>query len=285
MKAEALDLEGLDAWLEARGRSPATRRSYVSQLRSASSIQGGLERLRAPGLAPKSRRVLRAALVAYARYVKDGALETQLRDLKLPPARRVEVRTALSDVEFGALVTFLARAKPSPEKAVLQILLLRGLRLSDVLRVERQAVVQALKTGVLVCVVKGGQMQQYSCATVRDPLVYLASVRGWTQLCDLIAPESRADIRVEAAGREIRRILADAAKRAGIKTRVFPHRLRRTVATRFARVVGGDAFKLKALLGWQSIASVAEYVEVSRDEVDRDLARALVSDGKPRKPA
>ena len=60
-------------------------------------------------------------------------------------------------------------------------------------------------------------------------------------------------------------MLDGVARRAGI-TRVFPHRLRHTWATRFLRESGGDALALKALLGHSSLIMTQRYVAALEEE-------------------
>ncbi len=59
--------------------------------------------------------------------------------------------------------------------------------------------------------------------------------------------------------RDVQRVLAEAARRAGIERRVTPHVLRHTFATRFLRS-GGDLATLQAILGHANLSTTARYL-------------------------
>ncbi len=59
--------------------------------------------------------------------------------------------------------------------------------------------------------------------------------------------------------RDVQRVLAEAARRAGIGRRVTPHTLRHTFATRFLRS-GGDLATLQAILGHANLSTTARYL-------------------------
>ncbi|MCS7226460.1 MAG: tyrosine-type recombinase/integrase [Gloeomargarita sp. SKYB31] len=60
-------------------------------------------------------------------------------------------------------------------------------------------------------------------------------------------------------GRDVQRIIAEAARRAGLGRRVTPHTLRHTFATRFLRA-GGDLATLQAILGHANLSTTARYL-------------------------
>lgn len=290
-----IDLEGFERYLHRRGRAGETIRAYKSQLRKCLErgdddlTEGATARLLDKSLAPKSRRVALAALMAWGRYAKDGTLMSEISEIKLPPPMRVKPKVELNLDEWRSLLEVLQKPCKGIADATRWILLivsLRGIRIGDVLRLKRDDVLEAVKTGTLSYEAKGGRRLEYNATPIMEPLRGLAEIRHWKTcnelVCDFDASERLINIRVARALKKI----AKRAKVAG----VHPHRMRRTYATHFVRRLQNDPqalIKLTKHMGWTNINTAAQYVDnVNRDETDKvgdDLLADLL--GKPHDPS
>lgn len=266
-----------------RGRSEDTADLYVSHLRHcADDPKGLMHRLVGKKLSPNTRRTIKASLAAWAVYTKDGELAAELKDIKLPPARRITPKVPHPLEEWKRYVTHLktcpirmrdktrkvAELKEHGEhlRQVMLLIAIRGMRCGDVLRIQRVDVVKSLESGVLSYIGKGDKRMEISATPLRAQLEYLAEVPGWKRLSDLVSSGKR-----RAASRKIQRQLISTARKCGIKN-VYPHRFRHTFATRFLEQLKGDPnalVKLQRFMGWESIATAARYVDhVSQEQLD-----------------
>ena len=260
-----------------RGRDEGTAELYLGNLRKCAEDPKGLtHRLVGKKLSPNARRTNKAALAAWAVFTKDAELALEIKEIKLPPARRVNPKVPHPADEWKRLVGHLRtcpirlRDRTVNDHAMRQVLLIiaiRGLRCGDVLRIRRADVQRALESGVLAYTGKGSKRHEINAAPIRAQLAELANVPGWDRMGDLVSTgKSR-----RAAERKAARQLAAMAKRIGIKG-VYPHRFRHTFATSFLEQLKGDPnalVKLQKFMGWESIQTAARYVDhVSQEQLD-----------------
>lgn len=154
------------------------------------------------------------------------------------------------------------------EGRVIDVICSTALRIGDVLRVSRRALTKGFRRedGITVIEVKGAK-----------PIVI--SVRGgpereWTRLydklptedslvCSAVSPRA-ADPRDWTANgpayRKVLRRLKALGKEAGVEGRIYPHRLRRTVAVQ-AGVQGVDKFMIQKLLHHDSSRTTDIYLD------------------------
>lgn len=266
-------------WLIARRRTPGTAALYVKNVRAAAKHAALTDRL-AEDLAPLTLRTNKAALSAWAKYTKDAELAEILDDIKLPPARRRGVKIPLPTAEWrelGKRFTDNPGTVGEVDVAVCLIILRRGLRIGDALRIQRTEVLEALRSGTLSYVGKGEKRHEISVAPIRAQLEVLAGKAGWKRVSDLVCPKATNPA---SPHNRIRRAVERTAK-AGKLRGVHPHRFRRTYAQAFLERHKGDPqalIKLQQHMGWASLATAAGYA----DAVDRtELAKTgdqLVAD-------
>ena len=271
-------LEEFRDWMIERGRTAGTADLYVKNARSCGQDPKGLtHRLIAGKLSPNTMRANLAALRAWALFTEDGALTKRLSDIRLPPPRRVQVKIPLERPDLKRLIQHLQTAAMNEAKRlVLLIMALRGLRSGDVLRIRRAQVLAALVSGRLVYEGKGRKRMEIDAAPIRPQLEALAAYPSrWSQVGDLVSTSEDP----RTVSRMILKAAKSAGKAAGIPD-LYPHRLRRTFATRYLEKLAGDPnalVKLQRYMGWESLSTAARYVDsVSQDELEA-IGAGLIS--------
>ena len=284
------DVRGFDAfeaWLKSRGKAQGTIDMYRHDAGAAFAAGGFIPRLVAAqdkGLAPKTRRRIRTVGIQWARFASDDKLERTLREFQLPTAKRSTVKTPLERDQLEALITEIETADglSDAERAVLGMIACRGFRIGDVLRLKRAELRAARDRGVLAFRAKGENRLEFKLiATFAKHALALAGAKGeegaWTTVDELIVPKSKsASARRKSAARRIARKLGQLAAHCNI-VGIHPHRLRRTYATEFLKGLKGDPdalTKLQQHMQWDSITTVAEYVDHARGlELDEAAER------------
>ena len=282
-KRAVVDLGGFETWLLEHGLTEGTVEVYVRDVATAQRGGGLLARLRDEDIAPKTKRHILAAARHWAEYTEDGKLTAALRRLRLPPARRKTAKVPMLREQLFALLDELKRATyvRAPARAVIGVMAARGLRLGDVLRLQRHEIDAALSGGVLAYEAKGRRRLEFKVLkTYRSYLAQLAACEGaWSRVSELVSPRARGTTskrRAAAASRAIERALVKIGAKVGIWG-LHPHRLRRTYAVEYLRGMKGDPealIKLQAHMQWAEMSTALEYVNHERgDELDEAAER------------
>lgn len=280
MKVTEQNLEKFRTWMLERGRVNDTATAYIVNIRTcADDPKGMTHRLISGKLAPNTLRANLAALRAWADFTEDLALRKRLKDIRLPPARRVRSKSPLDRAQWARVIGHLRTRKfaNEPMRHVLLIIALRGMRCGDVIRIKREEVVRAIETGRLSFEAKGRKRIEYSAAPIREHLEALAEMRGWSRIGDLLGRSVDHKIIRKNVWRAARRCAAEVTI-----TEMNPHRFRHTYATNYLNVFKGDPnaiIKLQKHMHWESMTTAARYVDaVSMDELDTagdDLIKGL----------
>jgi site-specific recombinase XerD len=143
--------------------------------------------------------------------------------------------------------------------AILALMAKAGLRVSEVVRLERGDIELGARSGWAVVTGKGNKTRRVplSGLVCRVLSAYLA-VRPAFGTPVLFV--SRSGLPLSA--RDARRVVTRLAKRAGIDKKVTPHVLRHTFATQ-ALEKGADVATVAAILGHESIATTSRYLHPS----------------------
>lgn len=257
------------------GLTEGTVDVYVRDIQIALQSGGILARLKDAELAPKTLRHVLAAARHWADFTEDPKLGKALKRLRLPPARRKGIRVPIEKPDLLQLLEKLQEEElPSGIRPTIGLMAMRGLRIGDILRMEKAQVLEALSSGQLVFQAKGRKFLTYKVlATFRPFLQMLANQTAkWNAVQDLISPAAApGKLRHRAAARAVARALTKLGVRCGIWG-IYPHRLRRTYAVEYVRQLKGDPealVKLQQHQQWASLNTALEYVDHARgDELD-----------------
>lgn len=266
------DLAGFEEWLRRRNLSEGTVQLYRSHLKAAWRAPRPEARLLSGNLAPKTLAAVRAALLSWATFVEDAVLTKRIKEIRLPKPVRLRPKLPLEKKDWLKLIDRIqaSPALDNPCKACLGLIAVRGLRVSDVLRLRRDEILEALRTGQLSAVLKGNRRVEYSVTGNFEPLLRsLAAHKGWERVDELVSPRAQKDRRKAAVAR-LERLLRIVAKETGLDpVDVHPHRLRRTYAVEYLRMMKGDPealMNLKIHMRWESIETAAQYVDHPRED-------------------
>lgn len=266
------------AYLAELNLSGGTIDVYARDVQTAGGTRAGLLALlkgedRAEGeeLAPRTLRHVLAAARHWAQFQEDDKLEKALKKLRLPPARRKTAKVPLTRAEWHALIDAIDQATLQPGVQVaLGVMIMRGLRVGDVLRLKRGEVAQALASGTLSYEGKGRRRLEFKVLKTYkrwlQQIEQLGRDRSWKRVEDLVAVNGSAAGRRTAAKKAIERALTHVGAQVGILG-LYPHRLRRTYAVMYLQQLQGDPeaiMKLTQHMQWASMATALEYVDHAR---------------------
>jgi integrase len=261
-------------WLERRRLRPRTVEAYVYTIEKA--LEGSPLEYLQNSQSSGRRQQIYAALKHYAGYLisddraqEGGELLAALE--ALPPWREAEKppERPLDEEEWNRLLYQGVYQQEEPTRQALAVLVITGLRVSDVLQIEREKVLEGLRTGTVYLQQKGGGYRPFPCqgdlANVFDELVIHWQ---WTVLWKAITKGKKQ----RAAYMVLYRALKEAADDAGLNSRsIHPHLLRATAAVQLYRRSGKDILAVKAWLGHRSITTTQKYLRYIDEEELGDL--------------
>jgi integrase len=272
------DLSDFHTWLRKYGRSEGTAEQYVYCVRRAYASGGPMEELVNTEHSPKYLQLIKAALKAWAEFCQDDEMLADIQRVKLPPALRRKESSPLSTEEWQNLRQEIEEASylKEPMRGELGLLVCRGFRRGDVLRLKRKEVTDALRTGKLDYEGKGRKRLVFTVApSWRGYLEIFADRDGWDRVEDLICPRSKPKTRRSSAGKAVSRALEKCGSRIGLAPEdVHPHLLRHTYATLYYQKCL-DPRKLQAHMQWSNISTAMGYVGAGQVEELDAIADSL----------
>lgn len=193
-----------------------------------------------------------------------GAALAPITRYKQPPKgpRKRGAAVSFQDADWDRLFEAVSLAD-TPESYVLHVQFITSYRISDVLGIRRDALKTALRSGVLQVVVKGGRTKEVPVEGARD--VWEGIYEAWPvqheTLAHWVCPRG-----TEAGGgayQRVNRYFKALAQTHGVDTRVYLHRIRRTVGVRALRATR-DIHVVSQLMGHATIASTQTYTDELR---------------------
>lgn len=225
--------------------------------------------LRRGKLAPATVMRRLSALRAFYRHLVREELLAADPTANLPTTkllRHLPSVLSISEVEQLLVQPDLDTARGRRDRAMLELLYATGLRVSELVGLQRGDL--NLDLGLVRCVGKGGKER---IVPVGEPA--LRAVRAYLDLREDAAPGLFLGNKGQRISRvSLWRIIARYARQAGIRRPVSPHTLRHSFATHLLDG-GADLRTIQELLGHASIATTQIYTHVSVDRL-REVYRA-----------
>jgi integrase len=273
-----IQTEDFKKWLVRYGLSKGTAKQYAVNVERAYRRKDPLSRLVDDELSPKYLQLIKASLRAWADFTEDDALASDLRRIKLPAALRRKESVPLTEGEWNGLRESIDEAHfiTEPMRAHLNMLVCRGFRVADVLRMKRSEAIEGLRRGVLVYEGKGRKRLRFTVADYwRPSLELFADYDSWDRVEDLICPSSKEEAKRSSAAQATSRALKKCGAFVGLDERdVHPHLLRKTYATLYYRRCQ-DPAKLQAHMQWSDISTAMGYVSAGSVEELDEIAESL----------
>lgn len=264
-------------WLRARNYRPATVRSTMAGL---PTVLAQLQRDEPFDVAHVRHVAKRYA--AWRADVGDNATVRRLaalgaspttRKLSAKPTRRKYVAQSFSESEWLALHE-MVRGSDDLRDIVIECMMATGLRVGDVLRIDRRVLKRGLNHGALELERKGGTFITVPIAVAapwRRLLAYMPS-RAVT-----VAEAISGDPNVEAgnpAYQRVQRRVKSHCEGLGVEGRAHTHRFRRTVAVRAHRLTQ-DVQAVQQMLGHRNPTTTMKYLDEDRGSQIAELQHKL----------
>lgn len=271
-----------ETWLRQHNYEPDTVRVTMRHASSA-------EKLLAAGVrAGDLPQTTRYAARRFATYLRDEGRSAELehwtqagvRPLDRAPKAKAKRRQhdavsiepeqwrALGDVVWGA---------EQPEAYALRCMMSTGLRVGEVLRVDRDDLSAALQTGRLSLRRKGGHYQEVPIEGARESWQTLHDAlrrAGAGTVAALVCPDNPSPLAGDAAYKRVSRALGRFIRQAGVGGRANTHRLRRTMAV-MALNATDNLVVVQQMLGHANITSTQHYTDELHVDRIADLQRKL----------
>lgn len=264
----AAQLRAAEEEMKLRRYAPRTRRAYLKVLRrflaeapagsfAADSPRRWLLGMVERGVSAAYHGQVRAALRFFAEHVlRDRSLAEGLPS----PKRQRSLPTVLSVAEVGRVFA----AIHNPRHRLMAFLLYStGVRVGELVRL-RMADLDADRRLVRVRRGKGGK-DRYTLYS-ETAAAAVARYVSWARPTDYLFPGARSGRPITT--RTVQKMIASAARRAGIRKRVTPHALRHSFATHLLEQ-GVDLRYIQELLGHASAATTQIYTHVTQRELIR----------------
>ena len=259
-------IEKLATELKIRGFSNKTIKAYLDNNKrflefcgkeagaaDESDVKAFMSHLMDRGLKPASVSLAMSAI----RFLQDEMLGKGLfAKIKLPKLEK-KLPTVLSKEEIRGMLDATENPK---HKLLIAFLYSSGLRVSEAVNMKTDDLDLNERMGI----VRAGKGKKdrniiLSESLVKDLKIYLGTRNDQNPY--VFAVKDR-----HIAVRQAQRIVNDAAKRAGIKKRVFCHALRSSFATHLLEA-GTDIRVIQELLGHSNLATTQRYTKVSREQL------------------
>jgi integrase len=275
-------LQGFRDWLiDEEGLSHRTAATYCRCVRASKKRNQLLAVIRDPQSPRSTRTLYRAALIRWATFQEDEPLLGILKSPKMSREVRSGSKKLMRKVrpippeqmkQFILMLNALREMEDVPDWVWPSLSLLRKLALRagvDLCQVRREAVVEALATGVLQIWTKGERVREVPTRQVQEELLGLLNLgEDWEMLADKISPNSRIACRLDSAYKQVSSYLKAVAGAAGIDPKeVHSHRFRHTRALELYRKTK-DVRLVQKFLGHRSLETTQHYLQVSLTEID-----------------
>lgn len=226
-------------------------------------------------------------LRSFLHYLYEEAYITEdiCSKFKLPKASR-KIIDVLSDDEISMLLAALSGNEwlTVRNRLIVALMLDSGLRLNEVVTLQASSV--HLKERYLIVTGKGDKQRtvpfgEFTAATLEE---YLSITKNIGPRTTLIIKVSETHCGFEPITQAtIKNMFRRLKARSGI-SRLYPHLLRHTFATRYLEN-GGNIYTLQAILGHSSLEMVKKYLHLASSRIRADFPRFSPLDNIKKDPS
>jgi integrase len=197
--------------------------------------------------------------------------------------RKVEEKRAVDDDDWSRLDSHVVADASLPARVVL-VMMRTGMRVSDVLRIPIQTLYRGIERGRIPTILKGGKPFEVLVEGAGGAWELLGeAVRearpSGLLIAHAVSPRTKVTEVEGATGayQAVRRVLQKHAAAAGVDSRIYTHRLRRTVGVRAYRVTE-DVLAVRDLLGHSKSRTTEGYLSEARPDRVADLQKKIRED-------